>query len=246
MDRMLYVAMTGAKQTLVAQAANSHNLSNANTAGFRSDLMQFRSMPLFGPGLASRVFGMAERPGVDLTPGTIQDTGRDLDVAVSSDGFIAVQAPDGSEAYTRAGDLRVDSNGLLETGAGFPVLGNGGPIAIPPAAKIEIGGDGTISVRPLGGSGATLAEIDRIKLVRPDLKNVTKDEYGLLRLREGGELEADASVQLESGRLETSNVNPVDAMVRMIQLSRQFEMQVQMMKTAGENESMAAQMMRLG
>lgn len=246
MDRMLYVAMTGAKQTLVAQAANSHNLSNANTSGFRADLMQFRSMPLFGPGLPSRVFGMAERPGVDFTPGTLQSTDRDLDVAVSGHGFIAVQAPDGSEAYTRAGDLRVNSNGLLETGAGFPVLGNGGPIAIPPAGKIQIGGDGTISVRPLGGTGTTLAEIDRIKLVRPELKNVTKDQHGLFRLREGGEADPDASVQVVGGTLETSNVNPVEAMVQMIELSRQFEMQVKMMKTAGENESVAAQMMRLG
>src|SRR5512143_2647468 len=172
MDRALYVAMTGAKQLLQAQASNSHNLANASTPGFRADLTDFRSMPVFGPGFPSRVYAMQERPGVDLKPGPIDATGRELDMAIKGDGWIAVQGPDGSEAYTRAGDLRISSGNILETGAGYPVMGQGGPIAIPPAEKIEIGTDGTISIRPLGEQASTLVQVDKIKLVNPPLDQI--------------------------------------------------------------------------
>ena len=133
MDRLLYVAMTGASQTMLAQAANSHNLANASTTGFRADLSAFRAMPVFGPGAPSRVYAMAERPGVDMSYGTLVSTGNDLDLAVKGDGWIAVQGPDGREGYTRAGDLRISTSGLLVNGAGHLVLGENGPIAIPPA-----------------------------------------------------------------------------------------------------------------
>jgi len=145
MDRMLYVAMSGAKETLMAQATTSNNLANANTTGFLADLQQFRSMPVFGDGYPTRVYALSERPATDLTSGSIVQTGRELDVAVSGQGWIAVQSPDGGEAYTRRGDLKLDANGLLTTGNGLPVSGSGGPIAIPPAEKIDIAPDGTIS-----------------------------------------------------------------------------------------------------
>lgn len=245
MDHMLYVAMSGAKETLIAQTSNSHNLANVNTAGFRQDLAQFRSMPVFGPGQPSRVYALTERPGVDFSPGTMQTTGRDLDLTVKGKGFIAVQAPDGSEAYTRAGDLRVSSSGLLLTGAGHPVLGNGGPVAIPPAEKLEVGDDGTISIRPLGQDAKSLAELDRIKLVNPPHDALEKGLDGLLHLREGGVAPPDASVSLVAGALEGSNVNAVAALVNMITLARQFEMQVRMMNLAEENDASTAQMLRL-
>lgn len=245
MDHMLYVAMSGAKETLIAQTSNSHNLANVNTAGFRQDLAQFRSMPVFGPGQPSRVYALTERPGVDFSPGAMQTTGRDLDLAVKGNGFIAVQAPDGSEAYTRAGDLRVSSLGLLLTGAGHPVLGNGGPVAIPPAEKLDVGDDGTISIRPLGQDAKSLAELDRIKLVNPPHDRLEKGLDGLLHLRGGGVAPPDASVSLVSGALEGSNVNAVAALVDMITLARQFEMQVRMMNLAEENDASTAQMLRL-
>nr|MBS0019915.1 flagellar basal body rod protein FlgF [Gammaproteobacteria bacterium] len=245
MDRLLYVAMSGAKQTLVSQAANSHNLANLHTAGFRADLNQFRSMPVFGEGLPTRVYAMSERPGIDLTPGPIESTGRELDVAIRGEGWIAVQAPDGEEAYTRAGDLRVSGHGLLETGAGYSVLGNAGPIAIPPAEKIEIGHDGTISVRPLGLPSDSLAEIDRIKLVNPAPELMYKDSDGLFRLEGSAGPIADAGVTLVPGSLERSNVNAVDAMVNMITLARRFEMQVKMMHAAEETDRSAASILQL-
>jgi flagellar basal-body rod protein FlgF len=245
MDRMLYVAMTGAQQTLLAQTANTHNLANASTTGFRADLEAFRAMPVYGPGQPSRVYAMAERPGTDLSPGTVSATGRDLDVAVNGDGWIAVQAADGSEAYTRAGDLRVSSNGELVNGAGHAVLGNSGPIAIPPSTKIEIGADGTITSRGLGQAPSTLSAVDRIRLVNPPKDQLMKGADGLMRVRNGAAVEPDANVRLTPGSLESSNVNAVEAMVNMITLSRQFEMQVKAMRTTEDIDQSAAQILRM-
>jgi len=245
MDRMLYVAMSGAQQTLVAQAINSHNLANATTTGFKADLNQLRSMPLYGAGHPSRVYAMTERPGPDLNSGAIQETGRELDIAVGGEGWIAIQAPDGGEAYTRRGDLHLTVNGILETGDGHPVLGNGGPIAIPQVEKLDIGSDGTVSVRPLGQDAKGLAEIDRIKLVRPSAGELTKGTDGLFRLKGGGVAPADATVTVTRGALESSNVNIAQALVEMITLARRFEMQVKTMDTAKENDQAAAAMMRL-
>ena len=245
MDRMLYVAMSGAKQIELAQAANTHNLANVHTTGFRADLAAFRAMPVFGPGYPTRVYAMTERPGVDLSPGTLTSTGREMDVAVRGEGWMAVRTPDGGEAYTRRGDLRLGANGTLETGDGLAVLGNGGPIAIPPAEKIEIASDGTISIRPVGQSATALAVVDRIRLVKPEPGSLVKGQDGLMRLKEGSTANADATVQLAAGSIESSNVNPVDALVNMITLARQFEAQIKLMRTASENDSVSAQTMRM-
>lgn len=245
MDSMIYVAMSGASQTLLAQAVNSNNLANVNTTGFRADLAQAYSLPVFGPGLDTRVYAITENPGVNFSPGSSQSTGRELDVAVSGEGFIAVQAPDGVEAYTRAGDLRISSNGLLETGSGHPVLGNAGPIAVPPAEKLQIGKDGTINFLALGQAGGTLSEIDRIKLVAPPVSELEKGTDGLFRRTDGGTADADANVTLIAGALETSNVNVVDAMVNMISLARQFEMQVKLMEIAEQDDEVATQILQL-
>jgi flagellar basal-body rod protein FlgF len=243
---MLYVAMSGAKQTMLAQQANNHNMANANTTGFLADLNAFRSMQAFGPGYASRVYAMAERPAVDFSSGLVTPTGRDMDIAVSENGWIAVLAKDGTESYTRAGNLRVESGGQLVTGAGLPVMGNGGPIAIPPAEKITIGGDGTITVQPVGQPANAQVVVDRIKLVSADIQNLTKGDDGLIRHKDGIELEADANVTVTTGSLETSNVNIVDSMVNMISLARQYEAQVKMMKAADQMASQSDRILQLG
>lgn len=246
MDTSLYVAMSGAKQILLAQAANSNNLANVNTTAFKEDLSQFRSMPVYGPGHPSNVYAMAERPGINFDIGTVQQTGRDLDVAVAGQGWISVETADGSEAYTRAGDLRLTPDGLLTTGAGLPVLGDGGLISVPEVEKIEIGTDGTISIIPLGANSTELAAIDRIKLVNPELTELVKGNDGLFRMKDGSLADSNAEVLLVSGAIEGSNVSVVDSMVNMIELSRSFEMQVKMMKTVSDNEATSAQLMRLG
>lgn len=246
MDRVVFVVASGAKQLMYAQAVNSNNLANANTTGFQADLANFNAQVLSGPGYESRTYAVAEGVGARFEKGTIQSTGRALDVAVNGDGWIAVQAPDGSEAYTRAGNLRVNINGQLLTGAGHPVLGEGGPLVIPEFEKIEIGGDGIISVRPVGQSPSTLAEAGRIKLVAPPHSDLVKGEDGLLRTRNDVDAPSSAEVTLMGGALESSNVNSVEALVDMIGLARQFEMSVKVMQTAKEMDEQTAQLMQLG
>lgn len=245
MDRSLYIAMNAAQQTMLAQATNANNLANVNTTGFRADFEQFRSMPVFGEGLPTRVYSMSERPSTDYEQGSIHSTGRELDISVQGEGFIAVQGKDGREGYTRAGDLHTTTTGQLVTGTGLAVMGEGGPIAIPPAEKIEIGTDGTISIRPLGDPANALAVLDRIKLVKPDLQQVFKDSDGLMRMQDGSDAPLDATVQVASGTLESSNVNAVGALVNMIELQRQYEMQVQMMKTTQETSTASARLMQM-
>jgi flagellar basal-body rod protein FlgF len=245
MGPLLYAAMSGAKQIQAAQGVHSNNLANAGTTGFRADVLSFSSLPLAANGRETQVYSQAAPGGVDFSPGLIRTTGAELDIAVNGAGFIAVQDKNGNEAYTRAGDLRLSANGILETGAGHPVLGNGGPIAIPPAEKLEIGADGTISIRPLGQTASTLAVLDRIKLVNPDARILEKGGDGLLRARGKTTLDPDVSVTLISGSLESSNVNAVQAMVEMIALAREFEMQVKLMNAAKENDISATQLLKL-
>lgn len=240
MDKLLYVAMSGASENAIAQKAHANNLANVSTNGFQRDLEQARSIPVFGEVMPSRAYAMSERPGTDFSGGAMVDTGRDLDVAVKGDGWIAVQTADGGEAYTRSASLNVDALGILRTGNGLPVMGNGGPIAVPPQQQIEVGADGTISVRSMGESPKVMAQVDRIKLVNPDMKNMEKGADGLIHTKDGKAAGADGTIQVESGFLQASNVNAVEEMTSVLTLSRQFELHIKMMKTAETNdESMA-------
>ncbi|ASJ71806.1 flagellar basal-body rod protein FlgF [Granulosicoccus antarcticus] len=244
MDKMMYVAMSGARQVMLKQASNSHNLANLNTNGFKADIDSFKALPVYGPGQPGRVYGENLRSGVDLSPGQLISTGVPLDVALDGDGFIAVQDIDGTEAYTRNGSMRVTEQGLLVTSSGDPVLGEGGPITLSPYNNLHIGSDGTVTIRPLGQTGGELAVIDRIKLVKPDQGEIKRNERGLFTTPNDEE-PADASVTLATESLETSNVNSVEALVTMIELSRQYETQVKMMTTAKENDVSAAQLLKI-
>ena len=246
MDKMLYVAMTGASQNALAQRAHANNLANISTSGFQRDLEQARSMPVFGDSFPARAYAMTERPATDFRPGALQETGRDLDIAIGGDGFIAVQAPDGSEAYVRTASLNIDALGVLRAGNGMPVMGNGGPIAVPPEQKVEIGQDGTISIRAMGEGPRVMAEVDRIKLVNPDVKTLNKGLDGMIHTKSGQPADADANVQVVSGFLEASNVNAVEEMTSVLALSRQFELHVKMMTTAKEGDEAMARVLQIG
>lgn len=245
MDRMLYIAADGARQIQTAQAVNANNLANASTTGFKAQFEAIRALPVYGPGHASRVYSQSETNGVDYAPGPLMATGKSLDITINGQGWIAVQAPDGSEAYTRAGDLRVSSTGILETGAGHPVLGDGGPIAIPDAQELEIAADGTVSVLPVGQALSTIAVVGRIKLVNPAEGSLTIGDDGLLRTQDGSSADADANVRVASGVLESSNVNSIEALTTMIHLARQFETQVKLMKTAEDADAASTRLMNI-
>lgn len=244
MDRFLYISMTGAKETLRAQTVNNHNLANASTTGFRADLSAFQSRAVAGSGYASRAYATNATVGWDASQGGLTATGRDLDIGIHGPGWIAVQGADGREAYTRAGDLRVEPSGLLLNGAGQTVMGEGGPISVPPHTSLLIAADGTISIVPVGQGPATTSQVGRIKLVNPPAESLVRGDDGLFRTTDGTDAPADAKVRLASGVLEASNVNIADAMVNMIELSRHFDLQVKAMRTAEENAAASAQLLK--
>lgn len=245
MDRMIYLAMSGAKQALGQQATVAHNLANLTTNGFRAETSVFRAVPVIGEGAKTRTFVVDSTPGADFTPGVIQNTGRDLDIAVQGKGWIAVQSANGSEAYSRSGSLQLNANGVLQLRNGNAVIGDGGPISIPNDTLVTIAGDGTVSTVPTGNKPAANAVVGRIKLVNPPENTLERGDDGLFRVRGGNTAEADANVHLVSGALETSNVNAVDAMVNMISLARQFDMQMKLLKDAEGNSRQAAQLLTM-
>ena len=245
MDRLVYVAMSGAKQLMQAQSMLSHNLANANTHGFRADLANFAASPVEGPGYQSRVNTVATGGQFNNSQGAQIYTGQMLDIAVDGDGWFAVQTPEGGEAYSRAGSLQLNGLGQLETNRGDLVLGDSGPIAIPPHTNLVIGGDGTISVVPQGQGPQTLAQVGRFKLVNPDPALLQKRVDGLIEMADGEIAAADANVRVLPEYLESSNVNIAEAMVSMIELSRQFEVEIKMMRVADENAQRAAELARI-
>ncbi len=246
MDRLIYTAMSGAKHTLNQQAAVSHNLANANSTGFRAELHKLRAVPVQGEGLATRAFVVDASVATNFDAGPLQQTGRALDVAVEGRGWLAVQLPDGSEGYTRDGSLELSANGVLQTRNGLPVLGDGGPITIPPDNEILIGKDGTISAMQAGGEQNVVNNLGRLKLVNPPEEALVRGDDGLFRLRGGGEAPVDEAVQVAGGYVEGSNVNVVDQMVQMIALARQFEMQTRMLQSAEANDQAATRVLSNG
>lgn len=244
MDKMLFIAMNGASQSMRAQANIAHNLANISTTGFKASLDAYSNWHVAGPGLPTRVYNQLEQSGNDMSSGSFIATGRELDVAVRGEGWIAVQGKNGQEAYTRAGDLRLNEIGQLTNGAGHAVIGNSGPIVIPPSEKIEIGVDGSISILPVGQSADSVAIIDRIKLVNPAPQQLSKGEDGLMYWQGGQKVVPTAEVNLASGVVESSNVNAVSELVELIGNARQYEINVKMMQTAEKLDESGGQLLR--
>lgn len=245
MDRLIYTAMTGALHTMTQQATVSHNLANASTTGFRAQTDAFRAVPVYGESLPTRAFVLDATTGADFTPGVIQQTNRPLDVAIQGSGWITVQLENGEEAYTRHGNLKIDANGILQTQQGFNIKGESGLISIPPDSRIAIGRDGNISVLPSDSRITAVAIVGRIKLVDPPSEQLVRGEDGLFRLKQGKEAPVSDKVALIDGALESSNVNVISEMVKMITLARQFDMQMKMLENAQQNAQQAGEIMTL-
>ena len=238
MDRLIYLAMAGAKATLQRQDTLANNLANASTTGFRAEMQAFRAVPVRGDGASTRVYALESTIGHDIRPGPVQSTGRPLDVAVQGKSWLAVQALDGAEAYTRAGSLQVNAEGQLVTPSGLPVLGDGGPITVGVNAAVEIASDGSITATT--GTGRP-QQVGRLKLVTPE-GNLNRGTDGLFRATEG-DVPVDATARVQSGALEGSNVSPVETMVAMIAAARQFEQQMKMLQGAEQREQGAAKLL---
>ena len=246
MDHLLYIAMSGAKENMNALAVRSNNLANATTVGFKADLQQARAMQAFGDGLPSRVFSMTESPSQNFDAGELKITENELDIAIRGDGWFAVQDADGKEAYTRAGNLQISTEGVLQTSSGRPVLGDNGPIELPlPLNKLEITEDGTVMALPRGAPATAMVEAGRIKLVNPARGEIEKGNDGLFRRKDNAIAELDPAVTLISGAVEGSNVNAVGEMTYLIALQRQYELQVKMMKTAEDMDRQHNQILRI-
>jgi flagellar basal-body rod protein FlgF len=245
MDRLIYTAMTGARQVLEQQTTVSNNLANASTTGFRAQVDAFRAAPVSGPALATRTQVQDATVAADFTPGPVQQTGRDLDLALQGKGWFTVQGADGKEAYTRSGALKVSANGILQTQNGLTVLGDGGPLTVPPDARLLVGKDGTLSSLQPGSAPAEITVLGRLKLVNPPDKDLARGDDGLFRQRNGQSANADPEVVVLGGALEGSNVNVVEAMVRMIGLGRQFDLNMNLLKNAETNAGKASQILSL-
>ncbi|AWB67953.1 flagellar biosynthesis protein FlgF [Saccharobesus litoralis] len=253
MDKMLYLAMSGAKQNMLGVSMHANNLANSKTIGFKADLEQARSMQAFGEGLPSRVFSMTESPGQNMSGGALITTGRELDIALQGQGWFAVQDNTGNEAYTREGNLSITPEGLLTTARGNPIMGEGGPILLPvPVEKVHIGTDGSVVVRPQGAPTNFVEVVDRIKVVEMNNDNkLDKGTDGLFRPSElnafgqCGFCELSPNVKIINGALEASNVNPVSEMISMISLQKQFEIQSKLMKEAKQMDTKSDMLMRV-
>jgi len=245
-DRMLYVAMSGAKQAMEQQTSVANNMANVSTPGFRAQINAFRAVPVVGEESPTRAFVAATTPGADFRQGPVTDTGRELDVAVRGDGWLVVQTPTG-EAYTRVGNLQIASDGQVTTMGGRPVVGDGGGLVIPPGSSVTIAADGSITAHAPGDPLTGLNIVGRMKLVNPPTANLERGEDGLFRMRQGlPPAEADPAVTVTAGAIEGSNVNPVEAMVAMIANGRSFEMQMKSIQSADLNAQAANKLLAYG
>jgi flagellar basal-body rod protein FlgF len=245
MDRLIHTALSGLRGAMARQTTTANNLANANTTGFRAEMSSARALWVRGMGFGSRAEASEEVQAADMSAGSVNQTGRDLDIAMQGDAMLAVQAEDGSEAYTRRGDLQVSASGLLTTGDGHPVLGDGGPLTLPPADSIRIAEDGAIWIVPAGGDPNQPQQIDRLKLATPAGSRILKGVDGLFRVTNGGALPSDPAARLTTQSLEGSNVNTSQALIDMVEASRAWDTQLNLITQARDMDTSAADLMRL-
>ena len=246
MDPVLYSSMNGSQLDFNRQHIIGNNMANINSPGFKADLFKAQSLFLTGSVTSGEARAVQQQNDTDFSDGPIVNTGNNLDVAIQGSGWFAVQDSKGKEAYTRAGNFHINENGMLVTATNLPVLGDGGPISIPPAQEINIGEDGTISIVPIDGPPGLVATIDRLRLVKLDKNNLIKDTNGLMKLQQGSPAPvADATLTIVSGALEGSNVNSVEQMVNMIASGQEFNSKMKIMGTAESNAQKLAQLLQL-
>jgi flagellar basal-body rod protein FlgF len=245
MDHLIYTAMSGANAAAQRQSVLANNLANASTQGFRAELSNFRAVPLRGEGATTRVFALEATSGHDEKAGAIQRTGRSLDMVATGNSYFAVQGLDGTEAYTRSGAFQISPEGTLMTSSGLMVLSDGGsPIDVPPGSELSVGNDGTVSAKTGDAPSST---IGRIKLATAAAEDpLRRSDDGLFRTVSQDPVPNDVTARLETGALESSNVNPVETMVGMIAAARQFEQQMRLLQTAEQSDKSAAQLLSVG
>lgn len=245
MDRLIHIGLSAMRADMARQAVTANNIANASTTGFRAEIANSRPLWVGGPGLPDRAVTSEEVQSADMRAAAFVATGRPLDIAINGNALLSVQAPNGDEGYTRRGDLMVAASGLLTNGEGYPVLGEGGPVTIPPADQIRVDGDCTIWIVPPGGDPSAPQKVDRLKLASPTGSAIVKHIDGLFRVKDGGILPADQDASVTAGSLEGSNVNPTIALVEMIESARSWDTQIKLLTTARDLDTETAALMRL-
>lgn len=245
MDRLIYTAFSGLTSSMVRQRVIASNMANAQTVGYRADTVSFTPMTLKGDSLEVRAMTETEVDGASMTQGSLTQTGNPLDIAMSGDDLLTVQAPDGSEAYTRRGDLSVSTSGLLVNGDGAPVVGEGGPITIPPGNKVTIAPDGQVLLTDPASPNTPPTRLDRLKLASPAGTRIEKGLDGLFRVFGGGVLPNNEQAKVVPGSLEQSNVNPSDVLVQMVEAQRLFDIRTKLVSTAREVDESSASLMKI-
>lgn len=245
MDRLIYTAVSGMSASMVRQRMIASNMANAQTIGFRAEIMRSTPMTLDGPSLEVRSMNQSEVKGALMKPGSVSETGRDLDVACMGDCLLTVQSPDGGEAYTRRGDLNVSATGVLQNGEGMPLLGEGGPVTVPPGSRVSIAADGAVMVSNPATPDQPPVQIEKLKLANWRGSQIEKDLTGLFRVPGGGVLPTDENARLQVGSLEQSNVDPTEVLVEMVEAQRLFEIRAKVISTARELDEGGAQLMRM-
>ena len=246
MDRMIWTAVSGMNASMARERMIASNMANAQTPGFRAEVMAATPTTLEGPSLEVRALTGAAVYGAAMDPGALVETGRALDVALTGDGLLSVQAADGTEAYTRRGDLSLSPAGVLTNGDGALVIGENGPISVPPGSNVSIGPDGAVLVRSASDPNAPPQQVERLKLAGWHGSRIAKGLDGLFRVQGDGVLPQDAEARLVSGALEQSNVQTSQVLVQMVEAQRLFDMRTKLVATAKELDEQGASLMRLG
>ena len=245
MDRLIFTAMSGMTDSMVRQRVIASNMANTQTIGFRAEVLYSEPVTLQGPGLEVRAMNEGEVRGANMNPGSIVETGRPLDIALTGDAMLALQTEDGSEVYSRRGDLSISASGVLQNGDGLPVIGEYGPITLPPGSEATIAPDGTIMVQDPAAPDQPAQPLVRIKLVSPQGSKIAKDLTGMFRVQGGGILPLDENAQVQAGSLEQSNVDPTEVLVRMVEAQRLFDIRTKMVSTARDIDESGAALMRI-
>lgn len=245
MDRLIYTAVSGMNASMTRERVIASNMANAQTVGFRKEIIQATPMTLEGPQLEARAMTSTEVRGASMKEGSVTETGNPLDVALQGDAMLAVQSYDGGEAYTRRGDLSVSPTGVLQNGEGLPVIGQNGPISVAPGADVSITPEGAVLVANPDAPGEPPAQVDKIKLANWRGSQMEKDLTGLFRVPNGGVLPVDEGAKILVGSLEQSNVKPTEVLVEMVEAQRSFDIRTKLIATARELDEGGASLMRI-
>lgn len=221
MDPLTTAAAGGMRARLESLDMLANNIANASTSGFKVD-REFYSIYLdeeAQAGVDEPIDGvqpLIEKPWTDFSQGTLQNTGKNLDLAISGKGFFAVNGPSGP-LYTRAGSFQMSADGTVVTPEGYGVrLASGAPLKLASGLPFQISTDGTVTQ-----GGATLGKVEIVSL--PE-EGIAKQGSTFFRIVDPKQRPGAASgTELHQGKLEASNVSTPETAVRLMSLMRQFE-----------------------